>query len=394
VTGGRGPVVVVFGIAFLYPLAGVTWQFLHYLVGLRRLGFDPYYVEDSSRWVYDPSRGDFTPDPARNIAAVLPALEAHGFGDRWACRVHALDGRCYGLDVERLRAVYREATATLNVTGAQEVREDHLTGARRLYVETDPVAAQLGVAEGDPKTLEQLGAHDVLFTFGENLGCPECGVPVERFTWLPTRQPVVLDFWPPAPPTAGAAYTTIATWRHHKDRVFRGETYHWSKEREFVKILDFPHRCPAPLELALDIAPDAADAGPLLRAHGWRVVPAGDVSRDVATYRDYIRGSRGELTVAKDQNVRLRSGWFSDRSATYLAAGRPVITQETGFSNVLSSGRGLFGWRDVQDILAAVDAIESDYEGHARAAREIADGYFTAETVLASLLERAGLSAP
>src|SRR6185369_14120315 len=276
----RGP-VVVFGIAFLYPLAGVTWQFLHYLVGLRRLGFDPYYVEDSSRWVYDPALGDFTPDPARNIAAVLPALQAHGFGDRWACRVHALDGRCYGLPQSRLRALYRDAVAMLNVTGAQEVREEHLGGARRLYVETDPVASQLGVAEGDPKTIEQLAAHDVLFTYGENLGRPDCGVPIERFTWQPTRQPVVLDFWPPAPPTEHAPYTTIATWRHQNDRVFRGETYYWSKEREFLKVLDLPRRCPAPIELALDITPDAPQTEPLLREHGWRVVPAADVSRDV-----------------------------------------------------------------------------------------------------------------
>ena len=388
-TARHGP-VVVFGIAFLYPLAGVTWQVLHYLVGLRRLGFDPYYVEDSSRWVYDPTLGDFTPDPARNIAAVLPALEAHGFGDRWACRVPALDGRCYGLGQARLHALYREAVAMLNVTGAQEVREEHRTRARRLYVETDPVATQLGVAEGDPITLGLLEAHDVLFTFGENLGRPDCGVPVERFTWHPTRQPVVLDFWPPAPPRPGAPYTTIATWRHQKDRVFRGETYHWSKEREFLKILDLPRRCPAPIELALDITPDAPEAEPLLREHGWRVVPAAGVSGDGGTYRDYIRDSRGEFTVAKDQNIRLRSGWFSDRSATYLAAGRPVVTQETGFSNILPSGRGLFGWTDPADVVRALETIEADYAAHARAAREIAAGCFAAETVLASLMERAG----
>jgi hypothetical protein len=391
----RGQPVVVFGIAFLYPMAGVTWQFLHFLVGLRRLGFDPYYVEDSSRWVYDLALADFTPDPARNIAAVLPALEAHGFGDRWASRVHALDGRCYGLDESRLRAVFREAAAMLNVTGAQEVREDHLAGAaRRLYVETDPVATQIGVAEGDAKAMEQLSAHDVLFSYGENFGRPDCGVPLERFTWLPMRQPVVLDFWPPAPPTAGAAYTTIATWRHQKDRVFRGETYYWSKEREFLKILDLPRRTPAPIELALDITPDAPDTEPRLASHGWRVVPAAGVSGDVTTYRDYIRHSRGEFTVAKDQNVRLRSGWFSDRSATYLAAGRPVVTQETAFSNILPSGRGLFGWSDLDDIVSAFDAIERDWQGHARAAREIAAAYFDAETVLRSMLERAGVSVP
>jgi hypothetical protein len=393
VTSRRAP-VIVFGIAFLFPMAGVIWQFLHFLVGLRRLGFDPYYVEDSSRWVYEPSVADFTPDPAGNIATVLPTLEAHGFGDRWACRVHALDGRCYGLDRERLRELYRDAVAMLNVTGAQDLREEHVTRARRLYVETDPVGSQIRVAEGDVELMEQLAAHDVLFSYGENFGRPDCGVPLEHFTWRPTRQPVVLDFWPPAPPASGARYTTIATWRHQKDRVFRGETYYWSKEREFLKILDLPGRCRVPLELALDITPHAPDAEPRLRAHGWRVVPAANVSHDLHAYRDYIRGSRGEFTVAKDQNIRLRSGWFSDRSATYLAAARPVITQETGFSNLLPSGRGLFGWQKPDDILGAIEAIESDYDGHCRAAREIAAEYFAAERVLGSLLERAGVSAP
>jgi hypothetical protein len=386
----RGP-IIVFGIVFLYPMAGVTWQFLHYLVGLRRLGWDPYYVEDSSRWVYDAALADFTPDPTRNIAAVLPALEAHGFGHRWVYRSHALGGRCYGLSATRLRALYRDAVVALNVTGAQESREELLACRRRLYVETDPVASQLDVVEGDSKTVEQLAAHDRLFTYGENLGRQDCGVPVERFAWHPTRQPVVLDFWPPARPAPDAPFTTIATWRHQRDRVFRGDTYYWSKEREFLKILDLPGRCPAPLELALDIAPEAAHAGPLLRGHGWRLVSATAVSREITTYRDYIRASRGEFTVAKDQNVRLRSGWFSDRSACYLAAGRPVITQETGFSNILPTGRGLFGWRDTDDILAAVDAIATDYHGHCRAAREIAAEYFEAERVLGSLMERAGL---
>jgi hypothetical protein len=149
-----------------------------------------------------------------------------------------------------------------------------------------------------------------------------------------------------------------------------------------------------PIELALDITPDAPQTEPLLRAHGWRVVPAGAVSRDVTIYRDYVRASRGEFTVAKDQNIRLRSGWFSDRSACYLAAGRPVITQETGFSNILPTGRGLFGWHEAEDVVAALESVEGDYERHSRGAREIAAEYFGAETVLASLMERAGLSAP
>ena len=232
-----------------------------------------------------------------------------------------------------------------------------------------------------------LTAHDTLFTFGENLGRPDCGVPVERFTWLPTRQPVVLDLWP-LEDGGGDGYRTIATWTNHNDVVYRGETYYWSKDREFEKVLDVPQRRPVPFELATQVS--AATAA-RLTTHGWRLRDAFAVSRDVTSYRAFVTGSRAEFTVAKDQNVRLRSGWFSDRSACYLAAGRPVITQDTGFGSVLPTGKGLFAFGDRDDVLTAVDAIESDYEGHRRAAREIAAEYFDAARVVGALLERAGL---
>jgi hypothetical protein len=212
-------------------------------------------------------------------------------------------------------------------------------------------------------------------------------VPVERFTWLPTRQPVALDLWDGARGD-GHAYTTIATWKSRNDVVYEGETYYWSKDREFERVIDLPRRRPVAFELATQV--DAATAARLTGA-GWRLRDSLEVSRDVASYRTFIQGSRGEFTVAKDQNVRLRSGWFSDRSACYLAAGRPVITQDTGFGNVLPTGKGLFAFRDLEDVLAAVDAIESDYAGHCRAAQEIAAEYFAAERVVGSLMERAGL---
>lgn len=382
----RGP-IVVFGILFWYPLAGVTYQFLHYLLALRQLGWDPYYVEDSARWVYDPERGDTTPRPEPNIERIAPVLAAHGFGDRWAYRSHHEGGRVYGIGESRLRMVYREAAALLNVTGAQDLRDEHMRAPRRIYVESDPVKSQILVAQGDAAMTRILAAHDTLFTFGENLGRPDCGVPVERFTWLPTRQPVVLDLWP-SEDGDGTAYTTIATWTNRNDVVYRGETYHWSKDREFEKVLDVPQRRPVPFELATQVS--AATAA-RLNAHGWWLRDAFAVSRDIASYRAFVTGSRAEFTVAKDQNVRLRSGWFSDRSACYLAAGRPVITQNTGFGSVLPTGKGLFAFSDLGDVLAAVDAIESDYEGHRRAAREIAAEYFEAARVVGALLERAGL---
>jgi hypothetical protein len=387
VAASRGP-LVVFGILFWYPLAGVTYQFLHYLIALRRLGWDPYYVEDSTRWVYDPATNDTTPAPRVNIEAIAPALAAHGFGDRWAFRSHHEGGRVYGIGETRLEALYRDTVALLNVTGAQELREEHLACPRRIYVESDPVKYQILAAQGDTNTRAMLSQHDTLFSFGENLGQPDCGVPIEGFTWLPTRQPVVLDVWDCAA-AGGASYTTVATWRNRNDIVYRGETYYWSKDREFEKVFDLPRRRSRPFALATTQV-DAATAQRLTAA-GWRLSDSVALSRDLGRYRAFIQGSRAEFTVAKDQNVRLRSGWFSDRSACYLAAGRPVITQDTGFGNVLPTGKGLFAFRDLDDVLAAVDAIESDYAGHCRAAREIAVEYFDAERVVGSLLERADL---
>ena len=381
--------IIVFGILFWYPLVGVTWQFLHYLIGLRRLGYDPYYIEDSGRWVYDPRLNDMTPDAASNVQSVAPILEAYGFADRWAFRGNYEDGQCYGMTPERILEVYRDADAFLNVTGAQEIREEHLQCPRRIYVESDPVAAQINVAQGEPEILAMLDAHDMHFTFGENLGAADCRVPVVRYQWQPTRQPVVLDLWDnPYGPQSGA-YNTIATWRNtKKDITYEGETYFWSKDREFIKFLDLPRLRTGPFELAAGVDPAVRR---LLLDHGWRQVDSLDVSSDVNRYRRYIQQARGEFTVAKDQNIRLRSGWFSDRSACYLAASRPVITQETGFSNILPTGHGLFGFTTMDEILAAIDAIEGDYEGQCRAARELAAEYFAAEKVVGSLMRRAGL---
>ena len=381
--------IIVFGILFWYPLAGVTYQFLHYLIGLRRLGYDPYYIEDSARYVYDPRIIDLTPDATGNIETVAPILEAHGFEDRWAFRGSYSGGRCYGMSESAILQLYRDADAFLNVTAAQEIRDEHLACRRRIYVESDPFAAQANVAAGHDATIAALAAHDTHFSFGENLGASDCGVAIERFQWQPTRQPVVMDLWDSSRIMPGVAYTTITTW-HNKGKTveYRGELYYWTKDREFKKFLDLPQRHHAAFELATMVDADVLD---LLHRHGWRQADSAAISADVNQYRHYIQQSRGEFTVARDQYVRPNTGWFSDRSACYLAAGRPVITQETGFSKVLPTGKGLFGFRTMDDILAALDTIESDYAGNCRAAREIAAEYFAAEKVIGSLMARAGL---
>jgi hypothetical protein len=381
--------IIVFGILFWYPLAGVTYQFLHYLMGLRRLGYDPYYIEDSGRWIYDPRLNDLSPDATSNLEAIVPVLQANGFGDRWAFRGNYPDGKCYGMTEGQILQLYREADAFLNVTGAQEIREEHMTCKRRIYVESDPFASQVKVAKGDQGMISTLEAHDTLFSFGENLGAADCQVPLNRFRWLPTRQPVSMELWKNGYQVPGTAYNTITTWTNKGKNIdYQGDTYYWTKDREFEKILDLPRRRSVPFELAAGVDEKVHT---LLKNHGWGRVDSIKISQDIHGYRQYIQKSRGEFTVARDQYVRPNTGWFSDRSACYLGAGRPVITQETGFSKFLPTGKGLFGFKTMEDILQAVDRIESDYEGNCRAAHEIAAEYFSTEKVVGSLMERAGL---
>ena len=289
----------------------------------------------------------------------------------------------------QLLQLYKNADAFLNVTGAQELRDEHLAIPRRIYVESDPFASQVRVANGDQAMIDMLSGHDTLFTFGENIGASDCGIPETRFQWLPTRQPVVLDLWETHRGSGGKTYNTITTWHNKgKNVTYNGETYYWTKDREFEKFIEVPLRRRASFELATRVDDDTVQ---YLHKHGWAQIASEAVSNDITRYRNYIQQSRGEFTVARDQYVRPNTGWFSDRSACYLAAGRPVITQETGFSKFLPTGKGLFSFKTSDDILEAVDQIECDFEGNCDAARNIASEFFEAEKVLGSLMNRSGI---
>ena len=401
--------LIVMGILGRTPLAGVSWQVLHFLEGFRRLGHDVYYIEDTGGWAYHPLRtnADHEAEDAYEInlqyavSHVARVMSSHGLEDRWAYRSR-VDDRIFGLSKTQVANAFENADALVNLTGSTQLLEEHARVPVRIYIETDPVLPQIEVAQGDRKRIDLLAAHTHHFTYGENLGAPDCGVPVTRFKYLPIRQPIVLDWWTTDAqpglalndrPEVRPYFTTIAKWRQPgKDIDWNGETYSWSKHVEFLKFIDLPRRSKQEFELALAWQDEKdQEAIPQLKSHGWRIIDGISLSLDTAPYREYILRSRGEFTVAKDQNIRLRSGWFSDRSACYLAAGKPVVTQDTAFGNILPVGRGLFTFRNMDDILTAIEMIEGDYDRHSRAAREIAQEYFATENVLRSLMERVDL---
>ena len=386
------PKIVLLGMMTRMPVAGVVWQTMQYVVGLERLGYEVYYVEAHAM---NPSMlmdSDDEASGAKAAAFVAGVMNRFGLGDRWAYLALHEDGECYGLSVPRLRHLYRSADLIINLHGGTEPAPEHYESGRLIYLETDPVQVQIELHDNDAQAIAYLEPHIAFFTYGENLGRPGCRVPVsDRFTFLPTRQPIISDWWPVEPTGIGEAFTSIGNWRQQwRDVWFGGETYHWSKHHEFMKFLDLPSSAPnETFELALaSFQPEDRE---MLEAHGWHVERALDFSMDVDRYRAYVGASKGEFTVAKDQNVRLQSGWFSDRSASYLAAGRPVVNQDTGFSAILPTGEGLFSFNTVDDVVAAIDAINTDYERHRRAAREIVREYFEYDRVLGDILEAVDL---
>jgi hypothetical protein len=380
--------IVVMGFMAGCPIAGVVWQHIHYIVGLQRLGHDVYYIEDSQRFPYNPTTWETLPDYTFAAQTLASLAQQYGFEERWGFCARYLDPvETAGLSHRRILELYREADAILNVCGAQELYPALLESDRLIYVESDPGLEQMAIDNGDEKSIAKLQAHHALFSFGENVGTERYPVPAHGYQWKPTRQPVVTDLWKAAtPPPEGARFTTVANWNTSglKDIEWRGDKYLWSKSLEFLKFIEAPLRSGEPFEIATIIRDEATNRR--FAECDWRMVEPDPISNDHTNYRAYIQASKGEFTAAKDQYVRLNTGWFSDRSACYLAAGRPVITQETGFTRLYGGHRGLFAFRTLEEIAEAVREINRDYALHARAAYEIAAEHFEATTVLHSRL--------
>ncbi len=401
--------IVVTGLIAQHPsLGGVAWDYLQFPAGLRRLGHDVYYVEDSGEWPYNldggPTGDDWVArDPSANVAHLADVMRRAGLDGRWAYRF-AIDGRWFGLADAARNEVLRTADLILNVSGTLEYPEEYRGAGRLAYLDSDPIFTQIKLARADDHATfaARVNAHDVFFSFGEALTPEWRG----GRAWWPTRQPVLLDEWATAAPPARGCYTTVMSWTSYQPLHFNGRVY-GQKDVEFEHFMDLPARVrPVPLEVAVgglqhaeweadcSAAADAPGDAPLstaerLRRLGWSVVDPLRHCTTLDSYRHYIWSSRGEWSVAKNGYVRGESGWFSCRSACYLASGRPVVVQDTGFGSVLPVGDGLLAFRTPDDAAAAIVEVERDYDRHARAARDLAHAYFDAQLVLNHLVERA-----
>jgi hypothetical protein len=387
--------VVVTGLVATYPMGGVAWDYLAYVDGFRRLGADVLYLEDTGQWVYDPARQTFSDDVKGNVRYLIDCLCAIEAPEQ-AFAVRGPDGTYHGTSRHLVATFCRSADLFLNVSGSCWLRDEYRGARCTAYLDSDPgytqaklMAAERGQATGDQLfSVDLVRAHDRFLTFAEHVGQPDCRVPSAGLSWTPTRQPLVMDRWPVRLAPAGARFTTVMSWKTDVSLPMLDGVRYRGKDAEFLRFIDLPRRTRVPLEVA--VAGDAPRER--LLACGWHVVSAGERSATMASYRDYLGEAKGEWSVAKNVYVELRSGWFSGRSASYLALGKPVVVQDTGWSCYYPTGEGLFAFSTAAEAVAHLETIERDYRRHAEAARSIAERELDAARVLPRLLAACGVS--
>ena len=388
--GGRQPRVIVSGLVGVYPVGGVAFDYLQYVLGLAALGCEVVYHEDTWCWPYHPIQnrnvdaGDYSADfIGAFFREYAPELAAN-----WHY-LH-LHEQSFGMSRTAFDAFARSADIFLNVSGAGMIPDALNPQAIKVFLDTDPGYNQIMLvercawSENVERWCASVAAHDRHFTYAENYGAEDCLVPAAGYAWQPTRMPIVLDLWRAIraeAPAANAPWTTVMTWNAWKGAlVHRGVEYR-GKDAAFEPLIDLPARAAVPLRLAV-----GGTAAPLdrLAHHGWEVVDAPAISRTPADYQRFLADSRGELSPAKQVYTALRTGWFSCRTAAYLAAGRPAVVEDTGFP--IPCGAGLLAFRTPAEALAGIAAIEADYARHRSAAFELAREHFAADRVLPPFL--------
>lgn len=376
--------IIVMGWLVRGPLGGMAWHYLHYLGGFAELGHDVYYIEDSGdRLCSDPALTRETTDPTIGLEFASQVFHRLGFGDRWAYYdAHA--GEWKGARAHDARQICQSADLVLNVSGVNPLRDWFDRVPVRALIDTDPGFTQLN-NRADERARRDCAAHNVFFSYGESKA-PFGPVPDDGFHWRPTRQPVWLAAWPFSPGPIGGRFTTVMQWDSCTTKEW-GDIRLGMKLESFPRFFDLPRQCDGLFSIAI-----RGKGAPLrpLRDLGWEIADIDAVSRDPWSYQAFIQSSKGELGIAKQGYVVTRSGWFSERSANYLASGRPVLHQDTGFADFLPCGNGLFAFNSIEEVAQSIRRIELDYEAHCRAARQIAEEHFASRHVLGRLIEDAG----
>ncbi len=386
--------IIVTGLAGLYPVGGVAWDYLQYVIGLARLGHDVYYHEDTWSWPYHPLKKEITADGAYSAKFIANFFVRHApeLNDRWHYR--HLHSSSYGMADTAFDQVAQTADLFLNVSGASAIPKNLSSHCIKIFLDTDPgynqilLKEQFAWSENIERWCETVAAHDQHFTYAENIHEEDCLVPKLNFDWKTTRMPMVLDLWSPLSSNLSerAPWTTVMTWNAFKGKLMYQGVEYKSKGAEFDKFINLPQKISLPLKVAVGGVNAPLDK---LSRSGWDVVDGPGATLSPGNYQDFIQASKGEFSTAKQVYVAMRTGWFSCRSACYLASGRPVVVQDTGFSKHLPCGDGLLSFNTLQAAAAGLKEAEANYLHHAKKAKEMAREYFDSNRVLTRLIEDA-----
>ncbi len=381
--------ILISGAISHLPLggAGNTWAFLQYILGLRRLGFETYYVEfldPKARIEEAGDSGDFS--SCANARYFRAVMDRFALSDSMALVDLHGSGQIGCLSLAEINKLLPDIDLLINISGQFPLKSLLGKVCRRMYIDLDPGYSQIWQAQYGVDM--NLPGHDVYVTVGLNLGKPSCPMPTCDIQWQVTLPPVVLSEWT-TQNSPGTTYTTVADWRGYGPVEWGGVWYN-QKADEFLRLIEFPQRTSVPLEICLAIHPDEADRV-TLQQNGWSLSSPQVFAATPDSYRDYIWSARGEFTVVKHGYAAGRTGWFSDRSACYLAAGRPVICQDTGIGEYVSTGAGLLTFTDLDSAVDAMSRVEQGYAQHAAAAAAFAREYLDSDRVLTRLLQLTGI---
>ncbi len=380
-------------IANKYLNGGNAWVVLNWLLGLKRLGFDVYFVEQIERAQCVDAKGQETAfENSVNRAYFKQIVDEFGFA-KSATLLYDNGAQALGLGYAELLELADAADLLINITGHLTLASIKQRIKRKVYLDLDPGFTQFWHALGDRGA--HLDGHDFYFTIGENIGMPFCSIPTNGIEWRAARQPAVLEQWQDrttSHPNRAIRFTTIATWRGPYGRVAYAGKNHGLKVHEFRKFITLPECTPQYFELALDIHPAEKNDLRALQVNDWHLVDPKQVAGDPNAFRAYVQTSDAEFSAAQGVYVETNSGWFSDRTVRYLASGKPALVQDTGFSCQLPVGEGLIAFRTLDEAIEGTHRIARDYAKHARAARAVAAEYFDSDKVLTMLLDRVGVA--
>lgn len=379
--------IIITGLIGQYSFGGVIWDYIQYVLGFRSLGHEVIYLEDSGAWPYDPKIKSITNDCSFVIKKLNKIFSYFNLSECWSYR-NPINGKFYGLEEKKVRDYLKYGDILINVSSAGWLKDYDINVDHRIFIDTDPMFCQVGLLDGcDPFYASRLRNHDSHFTFALSINNLNCKIPKDGINWIPTVQPIAINYWKTNLKLKNNYWTTVMNWSSYNNKVWKGQLY-GQKNIEFNKFIHLPLKTKAKFKLAIGSGNNDKLPKRKLIENGWGVLDPDKIVHDHINYFKFLEQSFGEWSIAKNGYVISKSGWFSCRSACYLALGKPVILQDTGWSNHLPSNKGAFAFNTIEESIESIDMVNRNYDFYSKKAKELAKEFFDAKKVCANILKR------